>query len=69
MIAPSRHALQAYHDEDGNGRLRRGLIGILAEAIGFSRDPRVTLRVPSFEGIAIVVAESATATRLRHVEP
>lgn len=70
-VPPGRYALQAYHDEDGNGRLRRGLFGIPAEAIGFSRDARVRLSAPSFEDAAIDVAEPATATRLRlrHVGP
>jgi len=64
-IPPGRYAVQAYHDEDGNGRLRRGLFGIPEEAIGFSRDARVKLGAPSFEGAAIDVAEPITTTRLR----
>ncbi len=70
-IPSGRYAVQAYHDEDGSGRLRRGLFGIPAEAIGFSRDARVTLRAPSFGDAAIEVVEPATATRLRlrHVGP
>jgi len=70
-VPPGRYAVQAYHDEDGDGRLRRGLFGIPTEAIGFSRDARVRLSAPSFEDAAIDVAEPATATRLRlrHVGP
>ena len=70
-IPQGRYAVQAYHDEDGNGRLRKGLFGIPAEAIGFSRDARVRLGAPSFEDAAIDVAEPATATRLRlrHLGP
>lgn len=70
-IPPGRYAVQAYHDENGNGRLRKGLFGIPAEAIGFSRDARVRLGAPSFEDAAIDVAEPVTATRLRlrHIGP
>lgn len=70
-VPPGRYAVQACHDEDGNGRLRRGLFGIPAEAIGFSRDARATLRAPSFEDAAIEVVEPATAIRIRlhHVRP
>ena len=64
-IPPGRYAVQAYHDEDGNGRLRKGLFGVPDEAIGFSRDARIRLGAPSFEDAAIDVAEPATATRLR----
>ena len=70
-IPPGRYAVQAYHDEDGNGRLRKGLFGLPAEAIGFSRDARVRLGAPSFDEAAIDVAEPLTATRLRlrHLGP
>jgi len=70
-IPPGRYAVQAYHDEDGNGRLRKGLFGLPAEAIGFSRDARVRLGAPSFDEEAIDVAEPSTATRprLRHLGP
>ncbi len=64
-IPPGRYAVQAYHDEDGNGRLRRGLFGLRTEAIGSSRDARVRLGPPSFEDAAIDVAEPVTATHLR----
>lgn len=68
-IPPGRYAVQAYHDGDGNGRLRRGLFGLPAEAIGFSRDAPLRLGPPRFEDAAIDVSEPATATslRLRHV--
>ncbi len=70
-IPSGRYAVQAYHDEDGNGRLRKGLFGLPAEAIGFSRDARIRLGPPSFEDAAIDVAEPVTATRLRlrHLGP
>ncbi len=70
-IPPGRYAVQAYHDEDGNGRLRKGLFGLPAEAVGFSRDARVRLGAPSFDEAAIDVAEPSTATRLRlrHLGP
>ena len=70
-VPPGRYAVQAYHDEDGSGRLRKGLFGIPADAIGFSRDAPVRLRAPSFEEAAIDIAEPATATRLRlrHLGP
>ena len=70
-IPPGRYAVQAYHDEDGNGRLRKGLFGLPAEAIGFSREARVRLGPPPFEDVAMDVAEPVTATRLRlrHLGP
>ena len=64
-ILPGRYTVQAYHDEDGNGRIRRGLLGVPAEAIGFSRDAPLRLGPPRFEDAAIEVTEPATVTRLR----
>jgi len=64
-ILPGRYVVQSYHDEDGNGRVRRGLFGIPAEAIGFSRDAPVRLGAPRFEDAAIDVTEPSTTTRLR----
>jgi uncharacterized protein (DUF2141 family) len=68
-IPPGRYAVQAYHDEEGNGRLRRGLFGLPAEAIGFSRDAPLRLGPPRFDDAAIDVIEPKTTTklRLRHV--
>lgn len=70
-IPPGRYAIQAYHDEDGNGRVRRGLFGIPAEAIGFSRHAPVRLGAHRFEDAAIEITEPSTTTRLRlrHVGP
>ena len=70
-IPPGRYAVQACHDEDGNGRLRKGMFGLPAEASGFSRDARIRLGPPSFEKAAMDVAEPVTATRLRlrHLGP
>lgn len=64
-ILPGRYAVQAYHDEDGNGRIRHGLFGVPAEVIGFPRNAPLRLGPPRFEDAAIEVTEPATATRLR----
>lgn len=70
-IPAGRYALQAYHDEDGNGRVRRGLFGIASEAIGFSRDAPLRFGPPYFEDAAVSITEPSTTVRirLRHVGP
>ena len=70
-IPPGRHAVQANHDRGGDGRLRRSLSGIPAEAIGFSRDARIRRGSSNFDDAAIDVAGPTTATRfrLRHAGP
>jgi len=68
-IPEGRYALQAYHDEDGSGRVRRGLLGIPDEAIGFSRDAPLRLGPPAFEDAVVSITEPLTTVqiRLRHV--
>lgn len=68
-IPEGRYALQAYHDEDGTGRVRRGLLGIPDEAIGFSRDAPLRLGPPAFEDAVVSITEPLTTLqiRLRHV--
>ncbi len=63
-IPLGRGAVQSYDDEDGSGRVRRGLFGIPAEASGFSRDAPVRLGAPRFEDAAIEIMEPCTTTRL-----
>lgn len=46
-------ALTAFHDEDGDGRLSRGMIGLPIEGYGFPHDPRLILGPPSFAAVAI----------------
>ncbi len=45
-VAPGRYALSAFHDADGNGRLRTNLIGMPREGVGVSNNSG---GIPSFE--------------------
>jgi uncharacterized protein (DUF2141 family) len=42
------YAVQAFHDRNDSGRLRRGAFGIPLEGVGFSNDAPLGLRGPSF---------------------
>jgi uncharacterized protein (DUF2141 family) len=41
-------AVQAFHDENGNGEVDRGLFGIPKEGVGFSRNARIGLGPPKW---------------------
>jgi uncharacterized protein (DUF2141 family) len=41
-------AVQAFHDENANGEIDRGLFGIPKEGVGFSRDARIGLGPPKW---------------------
>lgn len=47
-VPAGRYAVQAFHDENANGRVDRALFGIPREGIGFSRDARVVFAPPKW---------------------
>ena len=47
-VAPGDYAAQAFHDENGNGRVDRALFGIPKEGVGFSRDAPIRLAPPKW---------------------
>ena len=47
-LAPGTYAVGAYHDENGNGQLDRGFMGIPKEGVGVSNDVQVSRGSPSF---------------------
>jgi len=51
-VPPGKYAAQAYHDENSNGKVDRGLFGIPLEGVGFSNDAKLRRRGPSFEDAA-----------------
>ncbi|MBX9644220.1 MAG: DUF2141 domain-containing protein [Novosphingobium sp.] len=59
-IPAGRVAITAFHDENNNGKvdLRFGLIP--KEGIGWSRNPRVSMRAPRFEEAAFEYSGAAT---------
>ena len=68
-LSPGHYALAAYHDENGNGKFDRSLIGLPAEGLGFSNGAWIeAFGPPSFESAAIEVVgeESSTVIELRY---
>jgi uncharacterized protein (DUF2141 family) len=47
-LPPGRYAVQAFHDENANHRVDRGLFGIPREGIGFSNDAPIHLGPPKW---------------------
>ncbi|HSV28545.1 MAG TPA: DUF2141 domain-containing protein, partial [Candidatus Omnitrophota bacterium] len=48
MPHPGTYALAAYHDEDGDGKFDRSLVGLPTEGFAFSNDPPTIAGLPSF---------------------
>jgi uncharacterized protein (DUF2141 family) len=47
------YAIAVLHDENSDGKVNSGLFGVPQEGFGFSRNPKITLRSPSFQETAI----------------
>ena len=47
-VPPGDYAVQAFHDENSNDRIDRGMFGIPREGVGFSRDARILLGPPTW---------------------
>jgi len=47
--APGDYAATIFHDEDGDGKFKRNLLGIPKEGFGFSNNFRPTVRAPTWD--------------------
>lgn len=61
-LEPGRYALSAMHDENGNGKLDRNLVGLPIERYGFSRGARGAFGPPTFEASAFELDGDTTLT-------
>jgi uncharacterized protein (DUF2141 family) len=61
-VAPGAYAVAVVHDENGNGRLDRNLVGIPSEGVGASMNPVTHFGPPTFEQARFVHAGAKTLT-------
>lgn len=54
-VPPGAYAVQAFHDENDNGKLDRTFFGMPAEGMGFSRDAPMHFGPPAFADAAVDV--------------
>jgi len=47
-VPPGIYAVQAWHDENDNGRIERNILGTPREGVGFSRDAPFRFGPPRF---------------------
>lgn len=64
-VPPGRYAAQITHDENGNKKVDRGLLGIPREGIGFSNNVRVRFRAPRFAEAAFEVTGGRQSISVR----
>ncbi len=56
-LPPGTYAVTVHHDEDGDGKINRNLVGIPHEGYGFSNDANGVVGPPSFIQTAVPVEE------------
>jgi len=63
-LPAGRYAVQAFLDENGNGKVDRALFGIPKEGIGFSNDAKIRLGPPKFADAVFDFDGNSRAIRL-----
>jgi len=64
-LPPGVYAVQSYLDENDDGKINRGLLGLPTEGIGFSNDAPMRFGPPSFDDAAIRLGPAGRAVSLR----
>ena len=67
-LPPGRYAVNAFHDENGNGDLDTNLIGVPSEGYGFANDPDTSFGPAEFDAAAVDVGDTnaVAAMNLRY---
>lgn len=68
-LPKGEYAIAIFHDENGNGTMDVGKMGIPIEKFGFSNDAKCVMSPPAFEDAKIVFEKDAESTiNLQKVE-
>lgn len=66
-LTPGPYALALHHDENSNGKMDMGLLGLPQEGYGFSNDAPVFLGAPPFDAAAVNLPDEGRAITARMV--
>ena len=64
QVPAGRYSIAVLHDENGNKKLDRNLVGYPKEGFGFANNPRVLLTAPRFDAGAVQVTCPSTETAI-----
>jgi uncharacterized protein (DUF2141 family) len=62
-VRAGRYAVQVYHDENGNGRLERGFMGIPKEGFALSNDAKPKFGPPRFKDAVVELGAAPKTVR------
>ncbi|NJR70121.1 MAG: DUF2141 domain-containing protein [Synechococcales cyanobacterium CRU_2_2] len=63
-LKPGEYAIALFHDENNNGILDKGFLGIPQEGFGFSQNPTILMGAPSFRATAITLERPQTEIQI-----
>ena len=66
-LAPGEYAIAAFHDENANGEMDRGLFGIPTEGTGASNDARGVMAPPPYDGARFRLTDAAVQRLTIHI--
>lgn len=59
-VSPGIFVVLVHHDENGDGKMQRGMFGIPSEGWGATRDPAANFGPPSFEDARLTIGAGET---------
>jgi uncharacterized protein (DUF2141 family) len=63
-LAPGRYAIRAFHDVDGDGKMKTNPFGIPLEPVAFSNNAQIQMAPPAWSEAAFEVAAGANTHTL-----
>lgn len=64
-LPPGRYAVKAFHDRDGNGKMKFNPLGMPLEPYGFSNNARAPFGPPSWRAAGFEVKSGANSQAIR----
>jgi len=63
------YGIKLFHDEDNSGQLKKSLVGRPKEGVGFSNNPKLGNRAPSFDEVKFTVNQAQTDITIKMINP
>lgn len=64
-LPPGEYAISVFHDEDGDGQMKKNSLGIPLDRFGFSNNPTLYFGPPSFAKCAISVKNTTQKIEIK----
>lgn len=69
LPAPGVYAIALYHDENGDTKFNRSMIGLPVEGWGFTNNPPTLMGLPSFSSVRLNITRTGLVTRIKMKYP